>query len=184
MPPDRNDTEGDMQHHPRGTDRMNLADRSRGIRSPSRATTRRDRKVVYSGHGAATDPGGPTGRLAIWLANTALRREKTVVHPRYRGLSCRAQEQESRNQDTTWNDLMADTVAFLSSARTGLHTLSAQPSCDPQVDMALASASTKVFEALSALDGLSVTEWLKSGATDCGRSPIGQLPGWWTCLNQ
>ena len=48
--------------------------------------------------------------------------------------------------------------------------------------MLIASVSRNVFEALSTLDYVSVTEWINGESTaGTGRS-LAPLPTWWECL--
>ena len=61
---------------------------------------------------------------------------------------------------------MAEAVAFLISALTSLQNVSGESSCDPHAERILASVSGKVVEALSALDYLSVTQWIRSESTE------------------
>jgi hypothetical protein len=63
---------------------------------------------------------------------------------------------------------MADSVAFLISALTSLENVSGESPCDLDAERILASVSGKVVEALSALDYLSVTQWIRSGSTAIG----------------
>jgi hypothetical protein len=73
---------------------------------------------------------------------------------------------------------MADTIAFLISARANLLELASETFEDPQDERVFTSVSAKVVEALSALDDLSVANWVQSG---CVRSPghsLARLPTW------
>ncbi len=63
---------------------------------------------------------------------------------------------------------MAEAVAFLISALTSLQNVSGESSCDPNAERILALVSERVVEALSALDYLSVTQWIKSESADFG----------------
>ena len=67
---------------------------------------------------------------------------------------------------------MAETVALLISAHTSLQNVSGESCCDPRAERILASVSGKVVEALSALDYLSVTQWIRSGSTTIGAETI------------
>jgi hypothetical protein len=67
---------------------------------------------------------------------------------------------------------MAEAVAFLISALTSLQNVSGESSCDPHAERILASVSGNVVEALSALDYLSVTQWVRSGSTAIGTETI------------
>ncbi len=49
-----------------------MANRAGGTTAPSPTMAGVDPKVVNRAAGAATDPDGPTGRLATWLAATTL----------------------------------------------------------------------------------------------------------------
>jgi hypothetical protein len=80
-------------------------------------------------------------------------------------LSRRVQEREPGEHEKSWDGLMAEAVAFLISARTSLQNLSSESACDPHAERILASVSGKVVRALSALDYLSVTQWIRSGST-------------------
>jgi hypothetical protein len=60
---------------------------------------------------------------------------------------------------------MAEAVAFLISALTSLQNVSGNAPCNLHAKRSLASVSGKVIEALSALDYLSVTQWIGSGST-------------------
>jgi hypothetical protein len=57
---------------------------------------------------------------------------------------------------------MAEAVAFLISALTSHQNVLGESSADQRI---LASVSGKVCEALSALDYLSVTQWIRSGSS-------------------
>ena len=72
---------------------------------------------------------------------------------------------EPRDHDRSWDELMAEAVAFLVSARADVQSLSTTRYCDPLVAEVLVSVSAKVVEALSALDDLCVSQWTKSGST-------------------
>ena len=67
---------------------------------------------------------------------------------------------------------MAETVAFLMSAHTSLQNVAGESCCDPHSDRILASVSRKVVEALSALDYLSVAQWISGGSTALGAEMI------------
>ncbi len=67
---------------------------------------------------------------------------------------------------------MAEAVALLISALSSLQNVSGESSCDPHAERILASASGKVVEALSALDYLSVNQWIWSGSTAPGADTI------------
>jgi hypothetical protein len=58
---------------------------------------------------------------------------------------------------------MADTIAYLISARASLLELSSELSNDFQAERVITSVSAKVEEALSALDDLSVANWVQVG---------------------
>jgi hypothetical protein len=79
---------------------------------------------------------------------------------------------------------MAEVVASLTSALANLDSLSAEPSSDPRFAMTVASVSRKVFEAVSSLDDLSVTEWLKPRSGPRMNYTKVDLPTWWVCLDQ
>ena len=67
---------------------------------------------------------------------------------------------------------MAEAVAFLISAHTSLQNVSGESCFDPYAERILASVSGKVVEALSALDILSVTQWIGSGSSSMGAEAI------------
>ncbi len=48
--------------------------------------------------------------------------------------------------------------------------------------MLIAAVSGKVFEALSTLDDVSVTEWIKGESTAGAGRSLAPLPTWWECL--
>lgn len=79
---------------------------------------------------------------------------------------------------------MAEAVSFLTSARASLENLPTDPFGDPQVGSIVASVSTKVSEAVSTLDELTVTQWLTIGPTHCLGDLQGNLPTWWACVDQ
>src|SRR5579862_4886304 len=59
-----------------------MANRAGGTKIPPPTVPRTDPKVVNGGGSAATDPDGPTGRLATWLAATTLNDVPFVVRER------------------------------------------------------------------------------------------------------
>jgi aconitate decarboxylase len=59
-----------------------MANRAGGTKIPPPTVPRTDPKVVNGGGRAATDPDGPTGRLATWLAATTLNDVPFVVRER------------------------------------------------------------------------------------------------------
>jgi 2-methylcitrate dehydratase PrpD len=59
-----------------------MANRAGGTKIPPPTVPRTDPKVVNGGDRAATDPDGPTGRLATWLAATTLNDVPSVVRER------------------------------------------------------------------------------------------------------
>jgi hypothetical protein len=71
---------------------------------------------------------------------------------------------------------MADTIAFLVSARASLLDLTSEPSKDPHDEGVLNSVSVKVDEALSALDDLSVANWVQSGCVGSVGHSLARLP--------
>jgi hypothetical protein len=77
-------------------------------------------------------------------------------------LSCRDQERERRDHQKSWENPLAEAVAFLISALTSLQNVSAESSCDPHAERILASVCGKMVDALCALDYLSVTQWIRS----------------------
>ena len=87
-------------------------------------------------------------------------------------LSCGDQVREPRNHQKSWDSPMAETVALLITAHTSLQNVSGESCCDPHTERILASVSGKVVEALSALDYLSVTQWIRSGSTAIGAETI------------
>jgi uncharacterized protein YyaL (SSP411 family) len=82
------------------------------------------------------------------------------------------QEREPRDDPKSWDSPMAEAEAFLISALTSLQDVSGESSCDPHAERILASVSGKMVEALSALDYLSVSRWIRSGSTAIGAETI------------
>jgi hypothetical protein len=78
---------------------------------------------------------------------------------------------------------MADTIAFLISARASLLKLASETSNDPQDERVFTSVSAKVVEALSALNDLSVANWVQSGCVGSLSHSLARLPIWNVCLD-
>jgi hypothetical protein len=78
---------------------------------------------------------------------------------------------------------MADTIAFLISARASLLELASETSEDPQVERVFTSVSAKVVESLSALDDLSVANWVQSGCVGSLGHSLARLATWNVCLD-
>ncbi len=70
-----------------------------------------------------------------------------------------------RDHERSWDELMAEAVAFLVSARADVQSLSSKQSCEPPDVRVLVFVYAKMVEALSALDDLCVSQWVKSGST-------------------
>jgi hypothetical protein len=87
-------------------------------------------------------------------------------------LSCRDQEREPRDDQKVWDSPMAEAVAFLISGLASLQKVSGESSSDPHAERILGSVAGKVVEALSALDYLSVTQWIRSGSTSTSAEAI------------
>jgi hypothetical protein len=78
---------------------------------------------------------------------------------------------------------MADTVAFLISARASLLELASETSNDPQDERVFTSVSARVEEALSALDDLSVANWVQGGCVGSLGDSRARLPIRNLCLD-
>jgi hypothetical protein len=86
-------------------------------------------------------------------------------------------------RSNSWDSHMADTITFLISAHALLLELKGDPSNDPQDEGVLTSVSGRVEEAISALDDLSVGNWVQGGRdTSLGQS-LACLPIWSVCLD-
>jgi hypothetical protein len=94
-----------------------------------------------------------------------------------------AREQERRDCERRADVHVAEAVAFLISAHGILQNLSRESCGDPRSTELIASACGKVFDALSALDEFSVTEWIEGESTARSGSPLSSLPTWWECLH-
>ena len=99
-------------------------------------------------------------------------------------LAYRVQELEPRRRARSWDDKMAEAVAFLVSAHATLEGLSGEAYRDPQADRMLASVSGKVFEALCTLDDFNVTRWIESGSLAPTSYSLAHLPSWWVCVDR
>jgi hypothetical protein len=78
---------------------------------------------------------------------------------------------------------MADTIAFLISARASLLELASETSNDPHDEGVLTSVSAKVEEALFALDDLSVANWVQIGSVRALGDSLARLPIRNLCLD-
>jgi hypothetical protein len=86
-------------------------------------------------------------------------------------------------RSNSWDSHMADTIAFLISARASLLELTSEPSNDLQDEGVLTSVSAKVEEALSALDDLSVANWAQGACVASLGHSLACLPTWNVCLD-
>jgi hypothetical protein len=75
----------------------------------------------------------------------------------------RSHERTRPDRSSSWDSHMADTITFLISARASLLELASETPNDPQEEGVLTSVSVRVEEALSALDDLSVANWVQGG---------------------
>jgi hypothetical protein len=83
-----------------------------------------------------------------------------------------------------WDEFMAEAVGSLVTALLSLENLSAETSSDPQFEATIASVSRKVFDAVSSLDHLSVTEWIRPASSPNWSCSNVAVPAWWACLDQ
>jgi hypothetical protein len=102
-----------------------------------------------------------------------------------RGPTCRVQGPDRRRPvNGSWDDKMAEAIAFLVSAHATLECLSGEADRNAQTERMLASVSGKVFEALCTLDDFSVTRWTESGSSAGTSYSFAHLPSRWACLNR
>jgi hypothetical protein len=78
---------------------------------------------------------------------------------------------------------MANTITFLISALASLLELASETPNDPQEEGVLTSVSVRVEEALSALDDLSVANWVQGGCVGSLGHSLARLPTWNVCLD-
>jgi hypothetical protein len=95
----------------------------------------------------------------------------------------RPKEPARPDRSKSWDYHMADTIAFLISARASLLELTSEPSHDPRDEGVLTSVSVRVDEALSALDDLSVADWIQGGCAGPPGHSLARLPTWTVCLD-
>jgi hypothetical protein len=102
----------------------------------------------------------------------------------HRGLMRLVQEPEPerRDRERSWDVHIAEAVALLISAHASLENLSRESFPDPRAATLIASVCGNVFEALSTLDDVSVTEWIKGEFTAGAARSLASLPTWWECL--
>jgi hypothetical protein len=86
-------------------------------------------------------------------------------------------------RSNSWDSHMADAFTFLISARASILELTSDPSNDSQGAGVLTSVSAKVEEALSALDDLSVANWIQGGCVGSLGHSFARLPIWNVCLD-
>jgi hypothetical protein len=95
----------------------------------------------------------------------------------------RFHERTLPDRSNSWDSHMADTIAFLISARASLLELASETSSDPHDEGVLTSVSAKVEEALSALDDLSVANWVQIGCVGSLGDSLARLPIRSLCLD-
>jgi hypothetical protein len=86
-------------------------------------------------------------------------------------------------RSNSWDSHMADAFTFLISARASVLELTSDPSSDPQGAGVLTLVSAKVEEALSALDDLSVANWIQGECVGSHDHSLARLPTWSVCLD-
>jgi hypothetical protein len=95
----------------------------------------------------------------------------------------RSHERTQPDRSNSWDSHMANTITFLISALASLLELASETPNDPQEEGVLTSVSVRVEEALSALDDLSVANWVQGGCVGSLGHSLARLPTWNVCLD-
>jgi hypothetical protein len=108
--------------------------------------------------------------------------EPTLSFPNVYEYLRRARDEHDR--EAMWDEFMAEAVGLLVTALVSLENLSAETSSDPQFEATIASVSRKVFDAVSSLDHLSVTDWVRPASSPNWSRSYAAVPTWWACVDR